>query len=119
MFHLDPNQNVAGTSLVDEVMLAPAFLVEKFGQPLSGDGSRCTGRYTFLGDDRSLFTVHEYKSTAAYLDDAEGVLAPEDFWRSTDEQEFSVGGRGSYRDGSARTFLEWLLGQYQTWRSCK
>jgi len=116
MFHLDSSQNGVGTSLVDEVDLAPAFLVDRFGQPLPGDGSRCTGRYTFVGDDGSLFTVYEYKSTTAYLDDEEGALVPEEFWRSAQEHEFSVGGFGAYGDGSSHAFIKWLARQYQDWK---
>src|SRR5687767_4277304 len=92
MFHPDPNVNDAGTGLVKEIDIAPAFLVERFGPPLCGDGNRCTGRYKFVGNDGATFTVYEYKSTAAYLDD-EDALPPEQFWRSRDAQELSIGGR--------------------------
>jgi hypothetical protein len=117
MFRLYPNADDSGTTLVDEVDLAPAFLVERFVPPLPGDGSRCTGRYKFTADDGALFTIYEYKSTAAYLDDEEDAPAAEDFWRSRDEHELSVGARGAYRDGTAKAFVEWLLSEYRQWRS--
>jgi hypothetical protein len=117
MFHPGPNVNDAGTSLIKEIDIAPAFLVERFGTPLPGDGDRCTGRYKFRGDDGALFTVYEYKSTAAYLDDEDDALPPDEFWRSRDEQELSIGGRGGYGDGSADAFSDWLTGEYRRWRS--
>ena len=117
MFHPDPNVNDAGTSFIKEVDIAPAFLVERFGPPLPGDGARCTGRYKFRGDDGSLFTVYEYKSTAAYLGDEDDALPPDELWRSRDEQELSIGGRGRYGDGSADAFFDWLTGEYRRWRS--
>ena len=116
MFCLNPSLDVAGTSLVKEIDIAPGFMVERFGPPLSGDGARCTGRYAFIGDDGAVFTVYEYKSTAAYLDDEEDALSPEDFWQSTQEFELSIGGRGRYGDGSAQAYVEWLLGEYRTWK---
>jgi hypothetical protein len=119
MFHFDPNATVAGTSLVEEIDLPPAFLVERFGPPLPGDGSRCTGRYGFVDDGGEVFTVYEYKSTAAYLDDEDDALPPEEFWRSELEQELSVGGRGDYGDGSAKAFIEWLSAEYRRWRADK
>jgi len=118
MFHLDPTANDAGTNLIKEIDLAPAFLVERFGPPLPGDGARCTGRYKFRGDDDgALFTVYEYKSTAAYLDDEDDALPPDQFWRSRDEYELSIGGRGGYGDGSADKFFGWLTDEYRRWRS--
>src|SRR3954462_2418419 len=117
MFLADPNANDAGTSLLKEIDLAPAFLVEQFGPPLPGDGVRCTGRYKFVGSDGALFTVYEYKSTAAYLDDEDDALPPEEFWRSRAAQELSIGGRGVYGDGSAEAFFEWLTVEYRRWLS--
>ena len=117
MFHLDPNVNDDGTSLIKEIDIVPAFLVERFGPPLPGDGWRCTGRYKFCGNNAALFTVYEYNSTAAALDDEEDALSPDEFWRSGDEQEFSIGGRGNYGDGSADAFFDWLTGEYRRWLS--
>jgi hypothetical protein len=117
MFHLDPNVNDAGTSLIKEIDIAPAFLVERFGPPLPGDGTRCTGRYKFRSDDGAVFTLYEYNSTAAALDDEDDALAPDEFWRSRDERELSLGGRGGYGDGSADAFVDWLTGEYQGWQS--
>jgi hypothetical protein len=117
MWHLDSTADDAGTSLVEEVDVAPAFLVSRFGPPLPGDGYRVTGRYIFTDGRGELFTVYDYKSTAAYLGDEEDALAPEDFWKTDSEQELSVGGRGSYRDGSGTRFVEWLLGQQAQWKS--
>jgi len=117
MFHLDPIVNDAGTSLIKEVDLAPAFLVERFGPPLPGDGTRCTGHYKFRSDDGAIYTVYEYKSTAAYLDDEDDALPPHEFWRSRDEHELSIGGRGGYGDGAADPFSKWLTGEYRRWRS--
>ena len=113
-FSLDPGADEAGTSLVAEVELAPAFLVERFGPPLRGDAFKVTGRYSFSGD---LFTVYEYKSTAAYTDGDEDAPSPEDFWAGAEEHEFSVGGRGDYDDGSAGPFIEWLLAEYRRWKA--
>ena len=119
MFHFDPDTPDAGTSLVNEVSLAPAFLVERFGPPQPGDGSRCTGRYTFVDAKGNVFTVYEYKSTGAYLDDEDDAPSPEEFWRSPNDRELSVGGRGSYRDGSDAEFLRWLLAEHHRWSSAR
>ena len=59
MFNLNPHASDAGTGLIKEIDVAPAFLVERFGPPLPGDGARCTGRYKFVGSDGALFTVYE------------------------------------------------------------
>jgi len=115
MFIPAPNANDAGTNLIKSMQLAPAFLVERFGAPLPGDGAKCTGRYTFVAGDGTVFTVYEYKSTAAYLDDEEDALAPDEFWRSRDEHELSIGGRGGYGDDSADAFAAWLSAEYQQW----
>ena len=117
MFRADPNASDAGTNLVREIDLAPAFLVEQFGPPLPGDGTRCTGRYKFVGGDGTVFTVYEYKSTAAYLDDEDEALPPEEFWRSRDAQDVGIGGRGGYGDGSADAFAEWLLAEHRRWQT--
>lgn len=117
MFTLDQNLLDAGTSRVAEVDLAPAFLVARFGIPLPGDGYRVTGQYRFATPDGDLFTVYDYKSTVAYLDDEDGALAPEQFWSSDEPQELSVGGRGNYGDGSAKAFIDWLLAEQRNWRA--
>ncbi len=117
MFQLDPNADIAGTSLAYDVDLAPAFLVERFGRPLPGDGSRCTGRYAFVDERGSVFTVYEYKCTSAFRDDEDDALPPAEFWQSKDAQELSVGSRGGLGDESAQPFVQWLTAEYQAWRS--
>ena len=117
MFTVDQNVSSTGTSLVAEVDLAPAFLVARFGSPLPGDGYRVTGQYRFVGTNGEFFTVYDYKQTAAYIDDEDDALPPEQFWASEVEQELSVGGRGRYHDGSAKPFIDWLLAEYRLWRS--
>ena len=115
MWTLNPDANIDGTGLIQEADFAPAFLVEQFGLPLPGDGCRMIGRYVFLNEANELFTVYDYKSTSAYLDD-EDALSPEDYWRSEMEQEMSVGGRGEYGDGSAAHFVAWLRRLQADWQ---
>ena len=117
MWRVDFTIDDAGTSLVEEVELAPAFLVSRFGPPMRGDGYRVTGRYLFSDGVGGLFTVYDYKSTSSYFGDDEGALEPEEFWESDDDQEFSVGGHGDYLDGSAMSFVAWLLDEQTKWIS--
>ena len=122
MFRTDPSLSIAGTSLIREVMLAPAFLVQRFGPPGPSDPYKCTGSYTFTamnrtgGDGDGPFTVYEYKSTTAYHGEDADVPTPEAFWRSRDEHRFSIGGRAEEDDGSADVFIQWLLSKYERWR---
>ena len=117
MFILDLKLSNVGTSRVAEVEIAPAFLVARFGSPLDGDGYRVTGQYYFKTLDGDLFTVYDYKATAAYLGDEEDALWPEQFWSCYESQELSVGGRGDYGDGSAKEFIDWLLAEQHNWWS--
>src|SRR4051812_13367568 len=113
MFHLDTDADAGGTGLINGIDIAPAFLVERFGPPPPGDGHRVTGHYTFRSDEGAVFTVYDFKLTAAYWDDDEDALSAEAFWASRDKHGLSIGGYGLYGDGSADEFHDWLSALYK------
>ena len=78
-FSFVPTADIDGTNLIAEVDLPPAFLVERFGPPRPGDPYKCTGRYCVVGPSGDVFTVYEYKSTAAYHGSDEDAPSPEEF----------------------------------------
>ncbi len=86
-----------GGSLQGECLISPARLVEVFGKPSESDGYKVSGEYTFHNPETGeAFTLYDWKSTTLY-DDYEGNPAPtpEEFWASTEQYPFHIGGRGN------------------------
>lgn len=117
MWHVDRTADADGTSLLEEAEVVPAFLVSRFGPPSLGDGYRVTGYYVFTDSHGQVFTVYDFKSTAAYLGEEDCALSPIEFWKSEFMHELSIGGLGTYGDGSAKGFIAWLLDEQSAWKS--
>jgi hypothetical protein len=65
----DESLDSSAAYLVDEIDVAPKFLVERFGAPGEGDGLRVSGCFTFRSEDAVVFTIHDYKSTTLWATD--------------------------------------------------
>ena len=78
----DESVDSSGAYVVEELEVAPLFLVERFGAPGAGDGLRVSGYYTFRSANGVIFTVHDYKTTTLWADD-EGLPTPQEFWQDT------------------------------------
>ncbi|NNF52567.1 MAG: hypothetical protein HKN59_09040 [Gammaproteobacteria bacterium] len=103
-FVFSKGEDIAGTSLVDEVELTPRFLARQYGPPDGADGLRVSGLYTFVSDVDEVFTVYEYKSTT--LSDSDSDLpTPEEFWSSDQLVTLSVGARPGT---DYEAFVEWI-----------
>ena len=101
MFKLNQDANINGTCRQSEIMVAPARLIEVFGQPVPCDGYKVSGEYIFEGPDGQVFTLYDWKCTTLY-DPYYGVT-PQDFWSQTIKRDFNIGGRGYAGD-----FVGWL-----------
>lgn len=94
-FRLDQDASVGGTSLRGYVELPPCRLIELFGEPFEL-GDKSTGEYSFVDDDRNVFTVHDFTISRV------GGGA---WWRSDKPYNFHVGARP---DVSIWKFLDWI-----------
>lgn len=101
MYRLNQDATVHGTCRQSEIMVSPARLIEKFGQPTDSDGYKVSGEYVFEGQDGDVFTLYDWKYTTLY--DPEYGIRPSIFWASTQPVQFNIGGSKSALD-----FLEWL-----------
>lgn len=79
-----------GTSLQGYVSIAPARLVEIFGEPDESDGYKVSGEYRFELNGET-FTLYDWKNTDLY---EPGYGCPDAFWKSTNPYNFHVGGAG-------------------------
>jgi len=105
MFKLSQDADTNGTHLQDHVVLAPAALIEKFGQPQESDGYKVSGEYSFENEAGEVFTLYDWKWTDLY--DSDGVPVDE-FWNSWTPIQFNIGGKSLAFD-----FVTWLKGEIQ------
>ena len=93
-----------GSSLIGYVNIAPAKLLDIFGEPEDGDDCKVSGEYVFaLEDDPDFgFTLYDWKSTSLYDG---GDPTPEDFWASEYPYEFHIGGKSSKLLADFRAFI--------------
>uniref|UniRef100_C6E7D8 Uncharacterized protein n=1 Tax=Geobacter sp. (strain M21) TaxID=443144 RepID=C6E7D8_GEOSM len=95
----DPNADIFGTSLVEEIEVAPAQLVHALGAPhRRADRYKVSGLYCFVeptttsgdisSDDIHVFTVYDWKATSLYNEELPSPLA---FWNSKDRVRLSIG----------------------------
>lgn len=90
-----------GATIMATAPISPALLVQRFGEPNSGDGYKISGEFVFINDCREVFALHDWLSTTLYT---ESGLTPAEFWASTEEHDFCV----SSLDLDCTDFLEWL-----------
>jgi hypothetical protein len=93
-----------GATIMATVPIAPALLVQRFGEPSPGDGYKISGEFVFINDSGEAFALHDWLSTTLYT---ESGLTPAEFWASTDEMELHV----SSPDKDCTSFLEWVANQ--------
>lgn len=91
MFVLAPEVDPVGTSLSGKLEIAPAKLVELFGEPPECDGYKVSGSYTFKDWDDNIITLYDWKCTNLY-DSSDP--SPEKFWASTSPHSFHIGSEG-------------------------
>jgi hypothetical protein len=119
VFHLDPAADFNGTHRVGTVLLAPAFLVERFGPPLEADGYKVSGQYVFGDGTGAVFTLYDWKETTLYHGGDSDCPTPQQFWEDPSPGVFHIGGRGediaTGRNPTAGAFREWLLAEYRAW----
>lgn len=86
-----------GGSLQGYCSISPARLVEVFGRPGDGDDYKVSGEFTFVDSETGeFFTLYDWKHTTLYDYAGEpGVPTPEEFWGSTYQYEFHIGGDGN------------------------
>ena len=101
MFQLDFNANINGTCRQSEINVAPARLIELFGEPGESDGYKVSGEYVFVNEAGDVFTLYDWKYTTLY--NPEYGVHPELFWGGTKPVQFNIGGNGNAAD-----FVKWL-----------
>ena len=86
-----------GGSLQGSCRVSPARLVEVFGEPSESDGYKVSGEFTFIDRETGeSFTLYDWKSTTLYDYAGEpGVPTPAEFWASSEQYEFHIGGPGN------------------------
>lgn len=99
-----------GGSLQGECTISPARLVEVFGKPDESDGYKVSGEFTFINrENGESFTLYDWKSTTLYDWDGEpGVPTPEEFWASTEQYLFHIGGPGNTDIAAVKAAVESL-----------
>jgi len=105
MFRLSQDADINGTHLQGHIMVAPAFLIEKFGQPQKSDGYKVSGEYSFENEEGEVFTLYDWKCTELY--DSYGTPVRE-FWNTWVPIQFNIGGKSPAFD-----FITWLQGEVQ------
>lgn len=109
----DPNADIFGTSMIEEVEVAPARLVRALGAPhRRADGYKVSGLYCFVeptatsgaisSDGIHVFTVYDWKATSLYNEELPSPLA---FWNSKDRVCLSIGSNCD----NVTDFKRWLL----------
>jgi len=93
-----------GATIVATVPIAPAILIQHFGEPSPGDGYKISGEFVFINDGGDVFALHDWLSTTLYTNSGR---TPAEFWASTEEMELHV----SSADKDGTGFLEWLANQ--------
>jgi hypothetical protein len=104
MFKLNQEASANGTSLAGYVDIAPATLVEVFGEPQQSDGYKVSGEYYFTDSEGNTYTVYDWKYTTLY--DPE-YMRPSELWAMTTPYQFHIGAAG----GDWEAFREWLLAE--------
>lgn len=93
-----------GATIMATLQMAPALLVQRFGDPMPGDGYKVSGEFLFASTSGEAFAVHDWLSTTLYTGTGP---TPDQFWASTEELEICV----SSVDIDCTNFVEWLANQ--------
>jgi hypothetical protein len=104
MFKLNHEAKSTGTSLKSEVMVAPARLVEVFGEPEEADGYKVSMLYTFEDEDGNVVTLYDWKATTLY--DSGYGPHPTTFRKQELDHDFHIGGKDP---AVAQRFRAWLM----------
>jgi hypothetical protein len=99
-YKLNPYADINGTYKVATLKTTFGQLLAVFGMPEESDGHKSSGDWLFSSDNGDTFTIYDWKATNLYDSSLPSV---EDFRRSAEVVEFSVGGRGD-----ASQFLSWV-----------
>ena len=101
-YRINPNIKTGGTSLRGGVKLKPIELLLVFGKPMTSDGYKVSGEYTFEHTETGTpITLYDWKYTTLY--DHEGIK-PVDFWKLDEEVQFNIGSTNSMAYG----FDKWI-----------
>lgn len=92
MFVLAPEADISGTSLGGTIEIAPARLIELFGEPEKGDEYKMSGLYIFKDWGDNIITLYDYKCTSLY---DSSYLGPEELWSSDEPWDFHIGAHTS------------------------
>jgi hypothetical protein len=102
-----------GTSWRGDVMLPPAFMIERFGDERSGSDTHTSGSWLFESDAGEVFTVYDWHCTLECNVLTGGWPTIEEFWASREPIAFHIGGMP---ESEWQKFREWLQTQY--WLYC-
>lgn len=101
-YRINSNIKTGGTSLRGGVKLKPIELLLVFGKPMTSDGYKVSGVYTFEHTETGTpITLYDWKQTTLY--DHEGTK-PVDFWKLDKEVQFNIGSTNSMVYG----FDKWI-----------
>jgi hypothetical protein len=101
------NDSANGTCLQGYVVLKPAALVRRFGEPQEGDGYKVSGEYIFEDSKGNIYTLYDWKSTTLY--DCEAALRPSELWASEELFKFNIGGSGAWTNW--QDFKTWIANE--------
>lgn len=105
IFRYEPDADIRGVSICNEFELSPRLIVQRFGKPGKGDGSKISGQYIFVDQANNPFVVHDWKSTNFFEDD---FPDPDTLWNSDTPEELCISAAGSGGEEFMRWFLEQL-----------
>lgn len=102
-YKMDPNADIANTSWVADIEVAPVDVVRALGAPQRrADAYKVSGLYSFVEGPRVL-TVYNWKATSLY--DDEKLPSPLAFWNSQKKVCLSIGSNCE----EVADFKRWLL----------
>ena len=106
LYELRPSADTTGVTGMGELDLPPRVLVQRFGPPSPGDGSKVSGEYVFVGPAGEVFVVHDWKATSLWN---EAFPTPQSYWSLDEAEELVI----SSRDMPTEQFEVWLPQQLQ------
>jgi hypothetical protein len=104
MFRVN-NASSFGASLRGEVLLPPAFMIERFGDQRGGDRTNCSGSWMFESETGEVFTVYDWHCTSQPDCLISGLPTIEEFWASWEPFALHIGGMPG---SDWQAFRRWL-----------